>query len=176
MMYINILRKEIRILQKELTDSKRTLPRDYTTSAKAQLERILAKQQELFGMLNDSLSMWHKEQTALMLANPHCFWRTDAYSMISDKINALFNLLLRTEKDIDDTKQQLSAFRRKSKKEKRAIRDKNHRDDVTIETLRGARDKLWDWLNGEEHCCNEDETFLPIRAVLLLIGHPMDDE
>ena len=73
MMFINDLRKEILILQKELKDSKRTLPRDYTTSAKAQLERILAKQQELFGMLNDYINTWYKEKTALMPTIPAAF-------------------------------------------------------------------------------------------------------
>ena len=92
--------------------------------------------------------------------------------MISEKTDTGFNLLLRTEKDIDDTKQQLSAFRRKSKKEKRAIRDKNRRDGRTMQTLRGARDKLENWLEGEEDCYNDEDHHLPTRALWLFIVHP----
>ena len=103
---IDNLRNEIFVQKNELAEDKYTLP----CSSKELLEHILAKQQKLFEMLHNCLSMLREEQKALMLANPRCFWRMQVYCVLSEKIDAEFQLLQCTEKSIDKTKQQLCAF------------------------------------------------------------------
>ena len=148
------IKHEIFRLEMQLHYLKYTFPCDegYVPS-KPLLERLLAKQQELFAAQQEVVDASHERTRALLRSKqPHMFERQTMTEMdaIIRKDQAVSLSLVYMQKNIDDTKRQLDACRHMTRKEWRAVCDKRRRDRRTKKTLLGARLKLEEWLAGIE--------------------------